>query len=161
MAQYIEVTLRKRGVSCVAQLLDDLAPKTCEAVWNALPQEGDAFHAKYASNEVYTLVPPFAPSEIGLENPTILPIPGDLLYFFFPPGTITNPDVREVAYSIGMVDLAIFYGRDNFLFSPTMGPVPGNRFAEVMENLEEMAQACNSVWREGFVGERLAFQRLE
>ena len=42
-----------------------------------------------------------------------------------------------------------------------MGPVPGNRFAEVTENLEEMAEACNSVWREGFVGERLAFRRLE
>ena len=77
MDRYIEVTLRKRGVSCVARMLDDLAPKTCEAVWNALPQESDAFHAKYASNEVYCLVPPFAPSEIGLENPTIMPIPGD------------------------------------------------------------------------------------
>ena len=68
MDRYIEVTLRKRDVSCVARMLDDLAPKTCEAVWNALPQENDAFHAKYASNEVYCLVPPFAPSEIGLEN---------------------------------------------------------------------------------------------
>ena len=84
MARYIEVTLTKRGVSCVAELLDDLAPKTCEAVWQALPQEGDAFHAKFANNEVYTLVPPFASEDIGLENPTILPIPGDLLYFFFP-----------------------------------------------------------------------------
>ena len=54
MARYIEVTLKKRDVSCVAKMLDDLAPKTCEAVWNALPQESDAFHAKYASNEVYT-----------------------------------------------------------------------------------------------------------
>ena len=38
MDRYIEVTLRKRGVSCIARMLDDLAPKTCEAVWNALPQ---------------------------------------------------------------------------------------------------------------------------
>ena len=161
MERYIEVTLRKRGVSCIARMLDDLAPKTCEAVWNALPQENDAFHAKYASNEVYCLVPPFAPSEIGLENPAIMPIPGDLLYFFFPPGTITLPSVREVAYETGMVDLAIFYGRDNLIFSPTMGPVPGNRFAEVTENLDEMAEACTSIWREGFVGERLAFSRVE
>ena len=42
-----------------------------------------------------------------------------------------------------------------------MGLVPGNRFAEVTENLEEMVEACNSVWREGFAGERLAFRRLE
>ena len=33
MDRYIEVTLRKRGVSCIARMLDDLAPKTCEAVW--------------------------------------------------------------------------------------------------------------------------------
>lgn len=160
MARYIEVTLTKRGVGCVAELLDDLAPKTCEAVWQALPQEGDAFHAKFANNEVYTLVPPFASDEIGLENPTILPIPGDLLYFFFPPGMITRPDVLDVAARTGLVDLAIFYGRDNFLFSPTTGAVPGNRFAMVTENLEEMAKACDSVWRKGFVGERLAFRRL-
>ncbi len=161
MERYMEVAFRKRGVRCIARMLDDLAPKTCEAVWNALPQENDAFHAKYANNEVYTLVPPFAPIEIGLENPTITPIPGDLLYFFFPPGAVNVPSLREAAYSTGLVDLAIFYGRDNLIYSPTTGPLPGNRFAEVTENLDEMAEACNSVWREGFAGERLAFRRLE
>ena len=40
-----------------------------------------------------------------------------------------------------------------------MGPVPGNRFAEVTENLEEMAHACDNVWREGFADERLMFDR--
>ena len=90
MDRFIEVTLRKRGVSCIARMLDDLAPKTCEAMWNALPQENDAYHAKYASNEVYTLVPPFAPTEIGMENPTVTPITGDLLYFYFPPAPSTS-----------------------------------------------------------------------
>ena len=161
MDRFIEVTLKKRGVSCVARMLDDLAPKTCEAVWNALPQEGDAFHAKYASNEVFALVPPFAPSESGMENPTITPITGDLLYFFFPPGAVNVPSMREVAYSTGLVDLAIFYGRDNLILSPNMGLVPGNRFGEVTENLDEMVEACTSVWREGFAGERLGFRRLE
>ena len=161
MARHIEITLKKRDVSCVAQLLDDLAPKTCEAVWNALPQEGDTFHAKYANNEIYTLVPPFADPEIGLENPPILPIPGDLLYIFFAPGTITRPDVLDAAQRAGLVDLAFFYGRDNFLFSPTTGAVPGNRFAMATENLEEMAKACDNIWQEGFVGERLAFRRLD
>ncbi len=161
MDRFIEVTLKKRGVRCVARMLDDLAPKTCEAVWNALPQEGDAFHAKYASNEVFALVPPFAPSEPGMENPTITPITGDLLYFYFPPGAVNVPSMREVAYSTGLVDLAIFYGRDNLILSPNMGLVPGNRFGEVTENLDEMVEACTSVWREGFAGERLGFRRLE
>ena len=161
MPRHIEVILKKRRVHCVARLLDDLAPKTCEAVWQALPQEGNAFHAKYANHEVYTLLPPFASPEPGLENPTLLPIPGDICYFYFPPGIVTIPDVREIAQRTGIVDLAIFYGRDNFLFSPATGPVPGNLFATVIENFEAMASACDNIWREGFAGERLLFRRLE
>lgn len=160
MARYIEVILQKRGVRCVAQLLDDLAPKTCAAVWEALPQEGSAFHAKYASNEVYTLVPPFAAPEPGLENPTLFPIPGDICYFYFPPGIVTIPDVREFAQRVGVVDLAIFYGRNNFLFSPATGPVPGNVFATITENFDAIAKAGDHIWREGFAGERLLFRRL-
>ena len=161
MPRYIEIALTKRDVTCVAQLLDDLAPKTCEAVWQALPQQADAFHAKYANNEVYTLVPSFPDNELGLENPTILPIPGDVMYFYFAPGVVKLPHVRQIADQQGLVDLALFYGRDNFLFSPTIGPVPGNRFATITENLDEMAKACGNIWREGFVGERLSFRRLE
>ncbi|MGH3663081.1 MAG: DUF3830 family protein, partial [Micromonosporaceae bacterium] len=37
MARYITITLDKRGVSCRARLLDDLAPRTARAVWDALP----------------------------------------------------------------------------------------------------------------------------
>jgi len=155
----IRIRLEKRGVSCVADLLDELAPRTCEALWQALPQGSDAVHAKYASNEVYTLVPPFAAEEPGLENPTMTPIAGDLLYFFFPPGLVSLPEAKETAYDNGIVDLAVFYGRDNFLFSPTMGPTPGTRFGTITENLEEMIQACVSVWRDGFAGERLVFER--
>ena len=161
MARYIEVKLEKRGVSCVAQLLDDLAPKTCEAVWQALPQGGQALHAKYASNEVYTLVAPFADEEPGLENPTLTPIAGDLIYFHFAPGLVVHPHTRDPAYRSGIVDLAIFYDRDNLLLSPKMGPTPGSRYGTVTENLEEMAAACDNVWKEGFAGERLVYRRLD
>ncbi|MGO4758226.1 DUF3830 family protein, partial [Streptomyces sp. 2MCAF27] len=65
--RFIEVSLAKRGVSCTAKLLDDRAPITCEAVWNALPLGGDVYHAKYARNEIYALLPPFAPEEPPLE----------------------------------------------------------------------------------------------
>ncbi len=161
MTRKIEIEFAKRQVRCVAELLDDLAPKTCEAVWQNLPQEGGAYHAKYASNEVYILVPPFASEEPGLENPTMTPISGDLLYFYLSPGLVKLPEVREVADRTGVVDLAIFYGRDNLLISPSMGPVPGNRFATITENFDEVAQACDNIWREGFAGERLIFRRVE
>ncbi|MQA98344.1 MAG: DUF3830 family protein, partial [Streptosporangiales bacterium] len=46
MSRYLTITLERRGVSCVAELLEKDAPRTCEAVWNALPLGGDAYHAK-------------------------------------------------------------------------------------------------------------------
>ena len=48
--------------------------------------DGDTFHAKWAGRELYTLVPPPAVSP-GLENATIMPIPGDLP-MAFPSGAI-------------------------------------------------------------------------
>ena len=74
MARFIRITLKSRGISFGARMLDDEAPFTCAAVWDSLPLEGDAGHAKYASNEFYTLVPPLSEEPIGLENGTITPV---------------------------------------------------------------------------------------
>ncbi|MGW0545919.1 DUF3830 family protein [Streptomyces altiplanensis] len=81
--RFVDVSLDRRGVRCTAKLLDDRAPVTCEAVWQALPLSGDVYHAKYARDEIYALVPPFAAQEPPLENPTVTPVPGDLCYFSF------------------------------------------------------------------------------
>jgi hypothetical protein len=166
MARYMEIKLERRGVSCVARLLDEDAPRSAEAVWAALPLAGDAYHAKYARNEVYTFVPAFADPEPGLENPTITPIPGDVVYFDFKAGqlparTYGYEDHEASAGAPSVVDLAIFYGRNNLLLNADVGFVPGNVFASIVEGLDEMARACNDVWRAGAVGERLAFRRIE
>jgi hypothetical protein len=166
MPRFITITLEKRGVSCVARLLDAEAPRTCEAVWEALPLGGDAYHAKYARNEVYTLVPRFAATEPGIENPTVTPIPGDVMYFTFEPWQLTpgshgygeqdSPGRQEQT-----IDLAIFYGRNNLLLNGDVGWVVGNVFATIVEGLDEMAAACNDVWRAGAVGERLVYARRD
>lgn len=161
MPRLLRITLAKRGVSCLAELLDKEAPHTCEAVWNALPQGGDAQHAKYARNEVYTMVPRFAPTEIGLENPTVTPIPGDVVYFSFAGGMLDHAfkEDKGVAGLPGVVDLAIFYGRNNLLLNGDVGWVPGNVYATIVDGLGPMAQACHDVWRSGSVGERLVYER--
>lgn len=159
MPRKIEVVLEQRGVRAVAELLEDEAPKTCEAVWNALPQTGGVHHAKWANNEIYILTPPFAPEEPGRENATVFPIPGDLLYFFIPPGGPVSPAWREQCAATGLIDLAIFYGRNNYLHGPE-GHMPGNLFATVTEGLKEFAAACQDVFRNGMEGERLTFRRL-
>ena len=161
MARRIKITLAKRGVSCIAELLEKQAPRTCAAVWAALPQGGDAQHAKYARNEVYTMVPRFAEEEVGMENPTVTPIPGDVVYFSFPGGMLDEEFKKDqgVEHLPGVVDLAIFYGRNNLLLNGDVGWVPGNVYATITEGLEQMAQACHDVWRSGSVGERLVYER--
>src|SRR5881396_712017 len=159
MARYMELVLEKRQVRGVALLLDDKAPKTCDAVWNALPQEGPVFHAKSANNEIYILVEPFATNEPGPEHRTIGPASGDVLYFYFPWGAPPPPKVSHLKHPL--VDLAVFYDRNNLLFSLYEGALPGNAFATIVRNLEGMRDAGNSIWYEGAVDERLIFRRLE
>lgn len=163
MARYVKIMLEKRGVSCVARLLDEEAPKTCEAVWNALPQGGPIYHAKYARNEIYTMVPRFFDQEVGLENTTITPIPGDVCFFDFESGKLDRKFKEEkgIENLPGVVDLAVFYGRNNLLLNADVGFVPGNVFATIEENLEEFAKQCNDVWYAGAKGERLVYEGFE
>ncbi|MPV50839.1 MULTISPECIES: DUF3830 family protein [unclassified Pseudactinotalea] len=163
MTRFITLTLERRGVGCRAELLDDVAPATCAAVWDALPAAGDAFHAKYARNEVYTLLPRLrtAPRR---ENPTVTPIPGDVCLFDFEPWEIGNPaygydEGSEAHAEQGATDLAFFYGRNNLLLNGDVGWVPGNVFATITEGLPAMAAAGNDLWRHGFAGERLLIAR--
>jgi hypothetical protein len=166
MARYITITLDKRGVTCRARLLDDEAPRTCAAVWDALPKTGDAYHAKYARNEIYALLPAFAKDAPGPENPTITPIPGDLCYFGFEPWQIGNAaygynDNSEAKSGEHVVDLAIFYGRNNLLINGDQGWVPGNVFGAIEEGLSEIAAAAQDMWLRGVEGESLSFRRTE
>ncbi|MFD0855386.1 DUF3830 family protein [Actinomadura adrarensis] len=157
------ITLERRGVSCIAELLEKDAPRTCEAVWQALPQGGDAYHAKYARNEVYTMVERFSDQPIGQENPTVTPIPGDVVYFDFHGGMLDRSFKEEKGIDglPGVVDLAIFYGRNNLLLNGDVGWVPGNVYGTIVDGLDRMAEACNDVWRSGGVGERLVYARYE
>ena len=161
MPRHIKITLERRGVSCVAELLDKDAPRTCEAVWQALPQGGDIYHAKYARNEVYTMVERFAAEEPGLENSTVTPIPGDVVYFSFNGGMLDRRFKEEKGIETlpGVIDLAIFYGRNNLLLNGDVGWVPGNVFAAIEEGLPELAAACNDLWMRGVEGETMSFAR--
>jgi hypothetical protein len=160
--RFLEISLVKREVTGIARLLDDRAPITCEAVWKSLPLSGDVYHAKYARNEVYALFPPFADREPPLENPTVTPIPGDLCYFTFSGaelGTTSYGYDREVRPGSTVVDLALFYERNNLLLNGDVGWVPGIVWGQVVEGLDALADACNDLWRTGAAGERLSFRR--
>lgn len=166
MSRYLTVSLDKRDVQCVAKLLDDEAPRTAAAVWDALPQSGQVYHGKYARNEIYNLVTPFAPTPPGAENTTITPIPGDLCYFDFTGGQLNNPAYGYAEGgsdddTSGVIDLAVFYGRNNLLINGDQGWVPGNVFGSIVEGLDEFALACQDIWMGGARGESLTFARKE
>jgi hypothetical protein len=160
MPRRIEILLEQRGVRAIAELMEDDAPKTCAAVWNALPHSGSVWHAKFANNEIFILTAPFAPEEPGRENGTVFPIPGDLLYFFIPPGSAVPPEVREQCAVTGLVDLALFYGRNNYVHGPE-GHMPGNLFATITVGLKEFAAACHDIWRHGGASETMTFRRFD
>jgi len=162
MSKFLRISLARRGVSCVAELLEKEAPRTTAAVWRALengPLEGDAQHAKYARNEVYTIVPRFA--EIVRENPTVTPIPGDVVLFDFGGGMLDTAFKADqgIDPDAGGIDLAIFYGRNNLLINGDAGWVPGIVWGTVVDGLDRMADACQDLWRAGALGETLSFRR--
>ncbi len=160
--RHISITLPKRKRQFKAVLLDAEAPRTCELVWRALPQGGDIYHAKYASNEIYTLVPIFAEGQAGPENRTIVPAAGDVMYFHLPPWTRLPPQAGQpLSAENGVIDLAVFYDRNNLLLSPAEGFTPGNVFARIVGDYDALKSAGISVWREGSVGERMIFERAD
>jgi hypothetical protein len=166
LPRYIEIELERRQARCVAELLDAQAPRTCAAIWEALPQGGDALHGKYARNEIYTLVADFAARPPGRENSTITPIPGDVCAFWFTGQELRSAshgysDERRPDEDTSVVDLALFYERNNLLLNPDVGWVPGNVFATMVEGLEEIAAASGDLWLNGAAGERLTFRRSD
>ena len=68
---------------------------------------------------------------------------------------------REVRAGTTVVDLALFYERNNLLLNGDVGWVPGNVYGTIVDGLDRMAEACNDVWRSGSLGERLVYQRFE
>ncbi|WP_153393545.1 DUF3830 family protein [Ornithinicoccus halotolerans] len=165
MARQIRITLERRGVSCVAELLEEAAPRTCAAVWEALPLAAQVYHGKYARNEIYALFEQFAEHDPGTENTTITPFTGDVCWFTFSGDDLGNPAYgyeREGEHRAApaLVDLALFYGRNNLLINGDQGWVPGNVFATVVEGMPEMAAACQDLWMGGARGESLRFERV-
>jgi hypothetical protein len=159
LPQLIRLGLRKRGTAVTLRLRWDRSPLTCAAVLRQLPVENQAWHAKYANNEIYTLTPPFAempPMEWGC----VYPGPGDLLYIPIPPGAFLPPGAPPMDASRGLVDYGYFYERGNTLAAGPAGPVPGTIFATArsVEEVETFAESCVDMWFRGVEGERMYLQ---
>ena len=166
-----KLLLELNGTRAVAEMHDDVVPKTCDAVWNVLPVEGLAIHANWSSREIMLhlhgekilRLPPEGPVRRGTTAP------GDIVYYWRSPQMSRG---KQLAYSSEfqreLSELAIFYGdpaggglaaddparsgRDSNLQVATL-------FAAFIEIPKDFAQKCEEIRHKGL--QRLVVRRLE
>lgn len=139
MSKRLRLVVASRHLVATAALLEDNAPLTCRAIWDALPLEGELIHAMWSGPETYFPVDPSI--RVPPEHQTTQPLPGDVGYYAIEGNRIVDwPD--------DMAEIAFFYGRGARPSMPT-GPVAMNLFARIVDNLEGFAEVCRRIHREG------------
>ncbi|WP_174802163.1 DUF3830 family protein [Martelella limonii] len=135
------------NVQGIISLYWENAPETCAALWGALekPIQWPATHAIFSGPEIMMGLPEenrnFDPTKLPPENQTILPEPGELLWFYQPKNFFKiDPDEF---WEIGM-----FYGVGGRTFGPT-GWIPCTYFGKMTENLDAVAAQCKLIRTEG------------
>ena len=138
-AKHIVLAFPDEGVSVTAILLGDLAPRTCDAVWQHLPLSGFAHHGIYSGSEVYVHWP--SPFEVEPENQTSAVLPGDVGYYYQPGG-------RHYGFPDDFCEVCWFYDRAAVPSMPG-GPVRVNLFASMIGNPESFFAVCHRMRIEG------------
>jgi hypothetical protein len=149
VARKIRLTFVSEGVSAIAELLEEAAPKTCAAIWEALPVSGESHHAIYSGSEAVLLLPETVCVEP--ENATADVSTGDVGYTYFLPGSSKTVDTE-------FSEICWFYNWDA---RPSMweGPAPVNIFARITEGAEPFYAVCRRMRREGV--KQLSIERVE
>ncbi|MFQ6076317.1 MAG: DUF3830 family protein [Candidatus Bathyarchaeia archaeon] len=148
----MEVVLPDDNVRAVATFLEDEAPKTCEAVWNALPLAGRLWHGMFSGQESFLRMRGPGMIRVGPENQVWHVIPGDVAYWYsWEEGKGRWKDVGE--YS----EVIIIYGRYASVRDFSMRVTPVNLFARVTENLEGYARAAAKIREVGL--KRVEFRK--
>ncbi len=152
-ARKVRIRLGTDGVSAIADLLEEDAPKTCDAIWDLLPLRISAVHDIWSGHEVLAHLDPevFVAPENVL---TYIPMPGDIFYYYRPPHYFLGaPYGRSESAELGIV-----YDRDTRPQGPR-GPEAVNLFATVTSGLEQLAQACEQMIYRG--QQELLIERVE
>ena len=163
MTKKLAFIFTENDVTAIADILDDEAPKTSEAMWKCFetPAKEKVIHAMYAGREIMFPIPPtnrrIDPSLLPPENQTITPLPGEIGFIFYPPHRLLGGGSgREMDEEFW--DLAIFYGRNARVFS-TLGWIGVSIFARISEGLPEFAEMCAKLRIEGV--KEMLIKRLE
>jgi hypothetical protein len=168
VGRWIEFFFPESDVVIRAELLVDLAPRTCEAVWSVLPDErslkavegwpekGRVHHGIYAGPEIFVLIPP-ARVKPPIENLTLRPRPGDVVLAIIPATVPRWIDVKGEFW-----ELALFYDEGGNLWSsgPEGRGWEASLFAQVRrEDLALLHQMGRKIRSQG--EERVVVRRLQ
>lgn len=159
------------GTTAVAEMLDDVVPRTCDAVWAILPVEGMSIHANWSGRELM----------LHLQGDKILRLPaegplrrgttaaGDIIYYWRSPQMSRG---KQLAYSAQfqreLSEFAIFYGDPAAGGLSADDPVRTGRdsdlqvqtlFARFIDTPPEFLAACENNRHNGL--RRLVVRRLE
>jgi len=122
MGKQFEIVFEKSGVVVVPDLLEELAPITCENFWTSIatPHTETLYHGGETGPEIWCYVPS-PKEELPYENSTVFPEHGDILYYHY-----WQPPTREgkMVYDIG-----IYWDRGQSKLK--QGWIPGNLFARI------------------------------
>jgi len=122
MGKQFEIVFSKSGVVLVADLLEELAPITCENFWNAIggPHTDTLHHGAETGPEMWCFVPPPA-EELPYENSTVFPEHGDILYYHY-----RQPPTR---HGVMVYDIGVYWDRGQSKLK--QGWIAGNLFARI------------------------------
>jgi hypothetical protein len=146
-ARTLIFTFADTDIAGMVHLYDEAAPKTCEAIWQALakPVRIPAMHAMFAGPEIMLGLPPeaqtFDPRAVPVENQTCFPVAGDCLWFYQAKGMMKG--LTDELWEIGM-----FYADGGRIFGP-LGWTPCNIFGRMVDGLAAFANACATIRLEG------------
>jgi hypothetical protein len=151
MTRHIRIRESGSGLDARVLLLDDLAPRSAEALWQIAGAGGvhEAIHAMWTGPEISCPIPAAnlpAQMDLGnlpLQNATSFPEEGDIAVVYAPANTWKGQP------PCGFFDVGLFYGRGARLLMP-MGWVQASVCGRVAgEDLAAVRSACQSIRRAG------------
>jgi len=151
MSRHIRIREPAAGLDARVLLLDDLAPRSAEVLWQIAGAGGshEAIHAMWTGPEISCPIPAAnVPAQAGLsslplENATSYPDEGDIAVVYAPANTWKGQP------PFAFFDVGLFYGRGARLLMP-MGWIQASVCARVLdEQLAAVRAACQSIRRRG------------
>lgn len=126
-----KIQLTIAGLTFMARLEEQLAPKTCACFLALLPYESQVIHVRWSGEGVWI---PWGDQHFDLpyENATSHPAPGEMILY---PGGVSE------------CEFLLAYGPVSF--ASKAGPLAGNHFLTITDGLEQLQTLGRTVLWEG------------